>query len=194
MRHNLILAGPAFRLRPIGDADAHLLLELRCNPYLNRFLHATSSSVEDQLAWLAGYYERPEDYYFVVERLETGTPEGVISVYDIDFDTGSGEWGRWILRPGSLAAVESAWLVYRCSFEQLELAQVYCRTVADNRPVVSFHDSCGIPQRRLLPGHFDLGGRRLDAVEHLMDRQSWAQIGPRLEKLAKLTSQRLRRG
>jgi RimJ/RimL family protein N-acetyltransferase len=194
MRHNLILAGPAFRLRPIGDADAHLHLELRCNPYLNRFLHATSSSVEDQLAWLADYYERPEDYYFVVERLETGAPEGVISVYDIDFEIGSGEWGRWILKPGSLAAVESAWLIYRYSFEQLKLAQVYCRTVADNQPVVSFHDSCGIPQRRLLPGHFDFGGNRVDAVEHLIDHWAWTQISPRLEKLAQLTARRLKRG
>jgi len=194
MRHNLILAGPAFRLRPIGDADAHLLLELRCNPYLNRFLHATSSSLEDQLTWLARYYDRSGDYYFVVERLETGAPEGVISVYDIDFETRSGEWGRWILKPGSLAAVESAWLIYRYSFEQLDLSQVYCRTVADNRPVVSFHDSCGIPQRRLLPGHFDLSGHRIDAVEHLMDRRAWAEISPRLQKLAQLTAGRLQRG
>lgn len=194
MRHNLTLAGPAFRLRPIGDADAQLVLELRCNAHLNRFLHATSTSLEDQLIWLARYYQRPGDFYFVVERLKTGAPEGVISVYDIDFETNSGEWGRWILKPSSLAAVESAWLIYRYSFEQLKLSQVYCRTVADNQPVVSFHDSCGIPQRRLLPGHFKLGGRRVDAVEHVMDRLAWTEISPRLEKLAQLTARRLQRG
>lgn len=194
MRHDLTIIGSAFRLRPIGDADAFLILELRCNPYLNRYLHATSSTLEDQLAWLASYYERPGDYYFVIERKETGRPEGVISVYDIDPNAACGEWGRWILKPGSLAAVESAWLIYRCAFEQLGLESIYCRTVASNAAVVSFHDSCGIDNRRLLPGHFKLDGHRVDAVEHQVDRQSWVEIGPRMEKIVHFTSRRLQRG
>jgi len=193
MRHDLTVAGPAFRLRPIGDGDAALVLELRNNPQLNRFLHATSSSLAAQLAWLAQYYERPGDYYFVVERQQDGLPEGVISLYDIDAAGHAGEWGRWILRPGSLAAVESAWLIYRCAFEQLGLDEVYCRTVADNASVVSFHDSCGIAQRTRLPGHFDLDGRRVDAVEHRVSRAAWHDLTPRLEKLAQLTARRLYR-
>jgi len=194
MRHDLTQEGAAFRLRPIGDADAALVLELRSNPELNRFLHATSPSLDDQLAWLARYYERPGDYYFVVERLQGGAAEGVISLYDIDAANHGGEWGRWILRPGSLAAVESAWLIYRCAFETLGLQEVYCRTVADNGPVVSFHDSCGIADRRVLPAHFDLGGRKVDAVEHRVVRSQWNELGPRLEKLARLTARRLQRG
>jgi RimJ/RimL family protein N-acetyltransferase len=194
MRHDLCLAGSAFRLRPVGNADASLILWLRTKPELNRFLHGTSPSLDDQLTWLDHYYERPGDYYFVVERQETGVPEGVVSIYDIDPQSISGEWGRWILKPGSLAAVESAWLIYRCAFEQLDLRQVYCRTVADNTPVVSFHDSCGIAERRLLPGYFDLNGRLVDAVEHRVERQTWRELGPRLERLAKLTAQRLQGG
>src|ERR1039457_4516855 len=47
--------------------------------------------------------------------------------------------GRWILRRGSLAAAESALLVYTIAFEDLALDRVYCRTVSANRAVVSFH-------------------------------------------------------
>lgn len=191
MRHDLVVDGVAFRLRPIGDADAPLVVALRGNPALNRYLHATSSSLADQLAWFARYYERPGDYYFVVEQLESGMAEGMISIYDIDSQSRCGEWGRWILKAGSLAAVESAWLIYRCAFERLGLERVCSRTVAENAPVVSFHDSCGITARRVLPGHFELDGRRVDAVEHEVSRQAWSEISPRLERLAWLTARRL---
>jgi RimJ/RimL family protein N-acetyltransferase len=194
MRHELTLAGPAFRLRPIADDDGPLVLALRGNPELNRYLHAISPRLEDQLAWFARYYERPGEYYFVVERQDSGSAEGVISLYDIEVHTASGEWGRWILRPGSLAAVESAWLIYRCAFEQLGLHRVFCRTVADNAPIISFHDSCGIAVRRLLPRHFELRGKLVDVVEHQVDFRSWGEIGHRLEKLAHLTARRLQRG
>ena len=193
MRHDLKLEGLAFRLRPVTEADAPLILKLRGNPELNRFLHATSSRIEDQLHWLARYYERSGDYYFVVERAGGGAAEGVISLYDLDALKKGAEWGRWILKPGSLAAVESAWLIYRCAFEMLDLDYVYCRTLADNAPVVAFHDSCGITARKLLPGHFELDGRSMDAVEHRVNRQDWPLIAPRLEKLAHMTARRLLR-
>lgn len=194
MRHDLTLEGHAFRLRPITDADALLLVELRGNPELNYYLHASSNRVEDQLAWLARYYEREGDYYFVLERRASRMPEGVLSLYNIDPATHSGEWGRWILKPGSLGAVESAWLIYRAALELLGLDSVYCRTVANNEKVVSFHDSCGVTTCRILPHHFELGERKLDAVEHRVDRASWVKIAPRLERLALLTAQKATRG
>lgn len=194
MRHDLRLEGPAFRLRPITDADAPLIIELRGDTARSGFLHPISLRLEDQLAWLAGYYERPDDYYFVVERQDTGAPEGLISLYDIDPQAGSGEWGRWILKPDSLAAAESAWLIYRCAFEKLGLQRVYSRTVAENLRVVSFHDSCGITAKRLLPNHFDLDGRRVDAIEHSVTREKWDEINPRLEKIVGLAARRILRG
>lgn len=194
MRHEISILGPAFRLRPISDSDASFVLQLRSNPELNRYVHAVSQSVAAQLEWFAHYYERPGDYYFVIERRDSGASEGVISIYDVNPQGTSGEWGRWILKPGSLAAVESAWLIYNCAFEKLSLDQVFCRTVADNGPVVSFHDSCGITSRHLLPRHFDLRGKRADAVEHRVDLATWRDVGPRLEKLAQLMARRLKRG
>ncbi len=187
------MEGYAFRLRPITDNDAAFVVELRSNPQLNRYLHAVSNRIEDQLAWLARYYECANAYYFVIERRTDGMPEGAIGLYDIDKTTGSGEWGRWILRPNSLAAVESAYLIYCTAFEQLGLSSVYCRTVSDNDKVVSFHDSCGITERRILPQHFELDGNRHDAIEHHVDLSSWTGIKPRLEKLTQLTARRVKR-
>ena len=193
MRHNLTVVGYIYRLRPIEDADAPLVMELRGNENLNRYLHATSLTLENQLAWFARYYERPGDYYFVVERQDSGASEGLISLYNIDPEVTCGEWGRWILRPGSMAAIESACLIYRCAFEHLGLERVFCRTMADNERVVSFHDSCGIVDRRLLPDHFKVCGTQVDAVEHQITRQTWGEIAPRLKTLAQLTARRVQR-
>lgn len=192
MRHSIVLTGPAFRIRPIADADASLVLDLRGNPTLGKYLHPISGRVEDQLRWFASYYEKQDDYYFVIERKGTGSPEGVVSLYDIDPASCSAEWGRWIVRPGSLAAIESCWLIYRCAFEILGLQQVFCRTVAENVRVLSFHDSCGISIRRLLPRHFEIDGRKVDAVEHRMLRNEWDHLGQRLKSLSESVARRLK--
>jgi RimJ/RimL family protein N-acetyltransferase len=193
MRHRFSLEGDIYRLRPIQNEDASFVTELRSNPELNRFLHASSSKVEDQLAWFSAYFEREGDYYFVIERRSDNTAEGLIAIYDHDQPSGTAEWGRWILKPRSLAAVESAWLIYRFAFEVLGLTSVYCRTVADNGAVVSFHDSCGIAERSHLPGHFELGAKRYDAIEHRMSSLTWNDTKPKLEHLVQLTAKRIRR-
>lgn len=97
MLHNITVSGPAYRLRPICDADADLVIELRSNATLRRFLHATSQKLSDQLAWFAQYFRWHLDYHFVVERKSTGNEEGLISVYDIIPEEACGEWNRSII-------------------------------------------------------------------------------------------------
>lgn len=190
MRHSITLEGYAFRLRPVTDADADFIVSLRTNPVLSEFLHPVSGNVVDQFEWLERYYARRGDFYFVIENRKGGC-EGLVSIYDLDSALSCGEWGRWILRPGSLAAVESAFLIYRTGFEVLTLHELYCRTVADNKAVVSFHDSCGITNRRLLSGFFSIGGVCRDAVEHRVDIDSWEKIRHRLMRLSQVVAKRV---
>lgn len=191
MRHDIRLSGAAFGLRPVVATDAEFIVGLRSDATLNTFINPTSPLVQDQLDWIARYEQREGDYYFVIERLLDRSAEGLISLYDVV--CGEGEWGRWLLRPGSLAAVESAALIYRCAFDRLGLQAVFCRTVAANERVVSFHDSCGITERRVLPGHFEMRGQRWDAVEHRLTRVAWPAVDARLNHLAQLTARRLAR-
>ncbi|GJH09280.1 GNAT family N-acetyltransferase [Caballeronia novacaledonica] len=194
MRHDVSVEGHVFRLRPIADADAQFVVELRTNPALNAYLHAGAQTREQQLSWLSSYYERAGDYYFVIERKDTNLQEGLVALYDMDERADAAEWGRWIIRPGSVSAIESAWLIYRAGFESLGLSAVYCRTVAENAKVVSFHDSCEIAERRVLPGHFEIGGRRLDAVEHRVTSETWPKVGARLNMLARMVGRRMSHG
>lgn len=194
MRHDLTSEGIAFKIRPVREDDAEFIISLRNNPDLNQYLHQTSNQVSDQIEWLRKYFERAGDYYFVIERQETGAAEGLISIYDVDESQRIAEWGRWILKPKSLAAVESAMLIYQVAFNSLNLKTVFCRTVADNKSVVSFHDSCGIPDKKLLPDHFSLNGRSLDAVEHRVDFNTYQKMKPKLETLARATARMMSRG
>ena len=190
MEHELAIQGHAFRLRPVVDSDAQLIVALRTDKKINRYLHSTSARVNDQLDWLSAYYSRSGDYYFAVESM-VGMTEGFISIYDVDSVDSVAEWGRWILRPGSLAAVESVFLVYRVAFELLRLRAVFCRTVLNNRSVVSFHDSCGVSSRRLLQGFFHIGGSATDAVEHRLSIENWMQIRGRMDDLSGAIARRI---
>lgn len=193
MRHNYTIEGVAYRLRPVSEADTPLIVELRGNPDHNRHMHRGPYTHAEQDAWLSEYFKRDGDYYFAMDRRSDGYTEGFISVHFIDPVEKSGEWGRWIMRPNSVGAVESAWLIYRVAFELLGLDWVAGRTNAMNQKVVSFNDSCGITKRKVLPGHFEIEGKRYDAVEHIVDREEWLRLEPRLKKLVDLTARRVGR-
>jgi RimJ/RimL family protein N-acetyltransferase len=193
MRHDIRLSGHAFGLRPIELDDAGLIVELRGDAKRTRYLHRVGLDVATQAEYLKRYLEREGDYYFVVERLggQTNRAEGLISLYDLEPEAGRAQWGRWILRDGSLAAVESAWLIYRVAFEQLELNEVYCRTLSDNTEVLSFHDRAGSARSRRLEAFIEIDGRAHDAVEHALTRERWPQVCAKLERLAVPLARRL---
>lgn len=190
MRHDLTVEGTAFRIRPIAEADAPAIINLRSDPLKNRFIHSISPKIEDQLAWLDRYFSRTGDYYFAVETRAGAHFEGTIALYDVA--DGKGEWGRWVLRPGSPAAPESALLIYRAAFERLGLDEVYCRTVALNESVLSFHDRCGLSRRGLLRNAVQLADGLVDVVEHYLTAQQWPgacnRLAPQAERIARLLS------
>lgn len=192
MNHKFHIQGALYGLRPVRKEDAAFILTLRTDAELNRYLHSTSSSIEDQLKWLDNYFKRDNDFYFVIEELTQKIPQGLISLYDVDNDTCSGEWGRWLLLQDSLAAVESALLIYRFGFEALKLEEIYCRTVSENSSVVSFHDSCGILRRRVLPRHFVFDDEHKEAIEHRLSRSEWPVVEDKLQKLSMRIAKRVR--
>ena len=181
MKHNVIVDGPAFRLRPVRLDDAPFILELRTDPVRSRYLHRVPNDLGVQHRWLEAYFERAGDYYFIIESSTTGQPEGTIGIYNLDSGWRTAEWGRWIVRAGSLAAIESVCLVYRAGFERLDLASMYCRTIVENQHALAFHDSFGVRRRRILPDYFELEGRMLDAVESVLTREVWESLRERAE-------------
>ena len=183
MQHNYTLEGNSYILRPVKKSDASFIASLRSDQDLTKFINKVTSNVADQEAWLESYFLRPDDYYFVVERKSDKRQEGLISLYDVDENKGVGEWGRWILRKDSSAAVESAYLIYMFAFETLSLNKTVCRTILENKKVCSFHDSCGLARQRTLPRYLE---DHFDAVEHVLTKPEWLQkTKPMLEPVVK---------
>lgn len=186
MRHSVALRGSRFGLRPVEPDDAAFIVQVRSgNPYIGK----GAESLQAQMTWLERYFDRANDYYFVVHDLSSHERHGIAAIYHVDQAARSAEWGRWVLRPGSIAAVESALLVYRCAFEKLSLESVYCRTVLENAQVASFHDSCGLVRRPELLD-VELNGMRRRAVEHWLDRTRWPEVEHRLSSIVARLSER----
>ena len=184
MRHNVQLRGYAFGLRPVELGDAAFILSLRTDPELSRYINPTSDRLENQENWIRGYFARPNDRYWVISRRHTGVPEGAVAIYDINPVQRQAEWGRWVLKKGSLAAVESALLVYRAAFYMLDLDLIYCRTVSANRSVVSFHTSCGLETRAGAGLRVQLRGTEYDVVEQFLTKARWRLVERKLEERA----------
>lgn len=184
MRHDHTVEGAAFRLRPLAVADAPFVVRLRTDETLTRYLNPTSPDIADQIAWTERYFEREGDFNFIVERRSTGEAEGVIALYDVEPGV-QGQWGRWVLAPGSLAAPESALSIYRFGIETLGLPRIYCRTEAANLPVIQFHDSCGLTTAPSAPG--------ATTVEQEVTPANWTAVAEQLAKGAERSAILLRR-
>jgi RimJ/RimL family protein N-acetyltransferase len=180
-----VRAGPegfGHRLRPVERRDAADIFELRTDPELGRFLNPTPGGVENQESWIEAQRARVGDHYFAIETLG-GRWEGVVGLYGMeDVDA---EWGRWILRRGSLAAPASVLLVLSFGFDELGLRRVYARTMAGNAAVVSFHDSCAYTSRS---DYIDAGGRVF--VEHSIELPDWPAFRDALVPTAERVARR----
>lgn len=190
MKHDLRIEGIAYRLRPIRLDDAKLVVDVRLEDQeRNQYIHAISEDLDVQKKWLESYFEREGDYYFVVENMLTGESEGLVGIYDLA--DGKAEWGRWVVKKGSLASAESLDLLFRLAFDTLGLTELYCRTICDNERVVSLHDSLPQLRRGLLENHSEINGVTYDVVEHYVTPTHYSEkVAPNLESKAMLIFQR----
>lgn len=168
-----------YRLRPVTIEDATFIVKLRTGPGLSRFVHETSPRVEDQVAWLEAYFARAGDYYFIVEDASSGEPQGTIGLYNVAADSSSGEAGRWVLKRGSLAAVECVWMICEVAFAKLGLKSVRCQTWIDNRRVISFLDSFGVPRLGILEGGASNAEEARREVGYCLKAEEWPAIRAR---------------
>jgi RimJ/RimL family protein N-acetyltransferase len=191
VRHDIHLRGHAYEIRPVEMGDAAYMLGLRTDPELSRLIHPTSPRLEDQQEYLHRYFERPGDYYFIVVRTSSGRCEGTIAVYDVDPTRGQAEWGRWVMAHDSMAAPESALLIYRVAFNALGLNRTYSRTALANHHVVAFHEYCGLQTNTAVSLKHDFGGIEYEAVEHFLTRDRWPRTESLLDERARTVARLL---
>ena len=162
--------GYGYLLRPVKMEDAQFIIDVRLEDQeRNQFIHKISSELKVQEQWIENYLSREKDYYFVIENVLTKEREGLIAIYDVADERA--EWGRWVVKKGSMAAVESVNLLYKIAFEKLGLRELYSCTIEDNKAVVAFHDSIGQKTRRIIEKAVILEGKEYNVVEQFVDKE-----------------------
>lgn len=183
MNHSVTIDGYSYRLRPVRLDDAAYIVKLRTDYIRSQFMNPISDDISLQIDWLNCYFERTDDYYFVVEHIVSRKAEGLISLYDVS--DSSAEWGRWIIETGSICAIESAMLIYQLAFEHFSLESVYCRTLEMNGSVISFHDSTGAKRSHQIENYVTINNVSNTVIEHKVSRADWPIVNKRLESIAR---------
>ncbi len=186
MRHSISAQRFGYAIRPVTLADAQFLVGLRNSPHAIGNIGDSAADVKNQEQWLAKYFDRSDDYYFIVESAETRAPVGAVGVYDVVGDTG--EWGRWVLTPGIPAAPASTWLAFHVCFDLLGLKTVLGHVVETNRPVITFHERTGFRRVGYSEEPRLIGGKTVRMVAFKADPDDWKVISERLGHFAELAS------
>jgi len=139
------LSGKFCMLRPVEEADAEFIVELRSDPKLSRHISRTDSSVEKQREWIRSYFERNcagKEYYFIACDLP-GVPWGTARLYHIQGDECTG--GSWVMGHGTPMEVslESYLLPMEFAFTILNLNVLHIDVRKGNKRVLQWHESCG---------------------------------------------------
>lgn len=175
-------------MRPAGLDDAGSIVRLRNNPRAVEFIGGSAKNGPEQEAWLLRYFERPNDYCFMIETTHDGRAVGMLGIYGID--GGEGEWGRWVIEPGVAAAAASAWLALHVCFDLLGLNTVRGLVVETNKEVLSLHKRAGYARIGFHPEPRMICGKQVRMVEFRTTRSDWPKMAATLERYA-LMAQKL---
>lgn len=140
---------PRLRLRLVETDDAAYIHRLRTSPEYNQHLSPVTGTQDDQRAWIEGYKVQEatgHQLYFVVERLDTQMPCGLVRLYDIVDDRFT--WGSIILdqtKPPK-AALEVAVLSFGVGFEALGKPLALVDVRRDNTHATAFYRRFGMTE------------------------------------------------
>lgn len=165
------------RLRPVRLEDANFIVWLRNLDHAKGNVGDSAPDVAGQQAWLATYFKRTGDYYFIIETAG-GIPVGTYGIYNVDKT--SAEEGRWIVRPEVPAAIPSITLALDLAFCEMKLTQLRGTTVATNERVLSLNRKLGFRQVRVESAAQTIGGKAVDLVHFTLAAADWSSARERL--------------
>lgn len=163
--------------------DAAFIVWLRNLDHAKGNVGDSAPDVAGQKAWLAAYFKREGDYYFIVETIG-GIPVGTYGIYNVK-ET-SAEPGRWIIHPEVSAAIPSVILLLDMAFREMKLTLLCGTTVATNGKVLSLNRKLGFRQVRVEPAAQMIGGKAVDLVHFTLTMGDWLSARERLLGLARL--------
>jgi RimJ/RimL family protein N-acetyltransferase len=190
MLHTLNTEGFGARLRPVQMSDAAFIVWLRNQDYVTGRVGDSAPDVAGQQKWLETYFQRKDDFYFMVETIG-GTPLGTNGLYGRSGK--AAEWGRYIIRPEVQAALPGAILMFDLAFDKLGLSELLGRCVSTNLTMRSLIKKYGFRQTETKFGGQIIGGRPVDMIHFVLKAGDWPRWRRHLLPLAKFVEMRINR-
>jgi diamine N-acetyltransferase len=154
-------------LRLLEKRDLSTTLAWRNQAEIRKwFLSTNIIAEESHFAWFERYQQLDNDFIFVILAKDLGgIPVGQISLYGIDWQTGTAEYGRLMIgdpqAKGKGYAKQATQLVLRIGFEQLGLKEIYLEVKQDNAPAIAVYQSSGFIEKDKKDGLVTMSVKRL---------------------------------
>jgi len=136
-------------LRLLEEADLPLTLSWRNQDHIRTWFLRTDVILEkDHFAWFERYKDLDNDFIFVILSKDLNhIPVGQISLYDINWNTGSAEYGRLMigdpLAKGKGYAKEATRFLLEYGFTQMGLKEVHLEVKEENLIAQKIYLDCG---------------------------------------------------
>jgi RimJ/RimL family protein N-acetyltransferase len=190
MNHTVQAEGFGIRLRPVQLQDSAFIVWLRNLEHAKGRVGDSAADAPAQEAWLKEYFQRPGDYYFILETLGR-ISVGAYSIYNLA--DSSAESGRWVIRPEVPAAIPCAIVAFdEIAFGKLNLTELRVKTVSTNQPVLSLNRKLGFRQTKVERSAQIIGGTPVDLVHFLLEKKDWPAVRDRLLPLVRLAERQVR--
>ncbi len=164
MKHNYSMSYGRVELDALTLADAQLLRQLR-NKNSSKFFDSSEITEEAQAKWYTGYLAKENDYMFSVLLLPEKKWVGAVSIYCVDPDVKTAEFGRLVIDRESTEerglGVDTTLAACAFAFDMLGLETVMLEVFDDNIAAVRTYEKAGFTL-----SHTDMADGRL--VKHMI--------------------------
>ena len=151
--------GERIFLRYIEEMDLPLMFSWRINPNIGKWFDTELTSFKEHLEWYKKYLNenKTTEYFYMIIDKDTGFPIGQISLYNVDQEKKTAEFGRLIIAfPDYLGkgyAKEASKIALQFAFETLKLEQVHLEVKATNHTAKKLYDSLGFKSTGINKSH-----------------------------------------
>lgn len=143
------IPGTRINLRPLQLADLSLTLTWRNNPSIHKwFVYSESITWEQHLDFFNNYLQHSKEFIYIIElNDEAHTPVGQISLYNLNSETKSAEFGRLMIGEetarGKGYAEEATALLIKDAVVNKGLVEIYLDVFISNLPAVHIYSKLG---------------------------------------------------
>ncbi|MDP4094974.1 MAG: GNAT family N-acetyltransferase [Bacillota bacterium] len=157
MKHQFVICTDRCRLRQVQPDDLSQVLSWRNDDRIKKwFVNRSTISPQQQIIWYNNYLNNDNDMIFIIEeKSNTGSPIGLISLYNINPESNTAEFGRFMIGDfnyrGKGLGFECANAVCAFGFGELGLREIHLDVFEDNTSAVGVYKKIG----------FTITGKRL---------------------------------